>query len=129
MPHGLIVMVWNERYGVEIVAKYPLDTTSRITEKTLIQIYNMHQFSRESGIAALTIEGVNFQSYYTGEPTGLYIILVLNILENPEDYELRLSEVTLKILNNLADEKYIELLPSLFKQISAKPPLNFTSDK
>ena len=129
MPHGLIVMVWNEKYGVEIVAKYPSDITSRITEKTLLQIYNMHQFSRESGIAALTIEDVNFQSYYTGEPTGLYIVLVLNILENPEDYELRLSKVTLKILDNFVDEKYIELLPSLFKQISVKPPLNFTSDK
>jgi hypothetical protein len=40
------------------------------------------------------------------------------MLENPEDYEEGLKKISQIILENLKEEKYIDMLPSLFTQIS-----------
>jgi hypothetical protein len=117
MPDGLIFMKYDERSGMEIKAKYP-EKKFKITDKTLMQILNLHEFSEQAGIVSLTLEDINFVTYYSGSDSDYFFILMLNMLESPEDYEEVLEEVSLNIIENLENKKYIEMLPRLFKKIS-----------
>ena len=120
MPDGLIVMRYDDRSGIDVKVKYP-EEKLKVSDKTLMHIFNLHEFSNEPGIASLTIEKVNFVTYYSGSQTDYFFILILNILENPEDYEDVLEEVSKTILKNLKKNKYCEMLPSLFNQIIEYP--------
>jgi len=122
MPNGLIFMKYDERSGMEIKAKYP-EKKFKITDKTLMQILNLHEFSKQAGIVSLTLENINFVTYYSGSDTDYFFILMLNILENPEDYEEILEEVSQIILKNLEKKKYLKLLPSLFNKIMDSPKI------
>jgi hypothetical protein len=109
-------MKYDERSGIDIKAMYP-EGKMKISNGTLMHIFNLHEFSKEPGIASLTIEDISFLSYYSGSRTDYFLILILNILETPEDYEEILKNISKTILNNLKNNKYIEKLPFLFKQI------------
>ncbi len=115
-------MKYDERSGMEIKAKYP-EKKFKITDKTLMQILNLHEFSKQAGIVSLTLENINFVTYYSGSDTDYFFILMLNILENPEDYEEILEEVSQIILKNLEKKKYLKLLPSLFNKIMDSPKI------
>jgi len=120
MPDGLIVMKYDDRIGIDIKATYP-EGKLKTSDRTLMHIFNLHEFSKDPGIASLTIDNINFVTYYSGSETDYFFILILNILENSEDYEKILEEVSQVILNNLEKKKYNEMLPSLFKQIIDYP--------
>lgn len=120
MPDGLIVMKYDERSGIDIMAKYP-EEKLKISNKTLMHILNLHEFSKHPGIASLTIQNINFVTYYSGSETDFFFILMLNMLEDPEDYENVLEDVSQIVLENIGKNKYIEMLPSLFKQIVEYP--------
>ncbi len=123
MPDGLIVMKYDERSGIDIKATYPKGKV-KTSDRTLMHIFNLHEFSNEPGIASLTIEKTNFVTYYSGSETDYFFILILNILENPEDYEEILKEVSQNILENLEKNKFVKMLPLLFKRI-----LNYPKNK
>ncbi len=120
MPEGFIVMRYDDRSGIDIKATFP-EGKLQTSERTLMHIFNLHEFSKEPGIASLTIEKTNFVTYYSGSQTDYFFILILNILENPEDYEEILEEVSKTILKNLKKNKYYEMLPSLYNQIIEYP--------
>ncbi|MFX0022265.1 MAG: hypothetical protein ACFE9S_08050 [Candidatus Hermodarchaeota archaeon] len=82
-----------------------------------MHIFNLHEFSKEPGIASPTIEEINFVTYNSGEETDYFLILMLSILENPENYEAFLTEISQIILKNLSNNKYIDLIPSLYNNI------------
>lgn len=116
MPDGLIVMKYDDRSGIDVKVKYPEEEV-KITNKTLMHIFNLHEFSKEPGIASLTIGEINFVTYYSGEKTDYFFILMLNILENPENYETVLTEISHVILKNLDNNKYLAIIPSLYNNI------------
>jgi hypothetical protein len=116
MPDGLIVMRYDDRSGIDVKVKYP-EGKVKISNKTLMHIFNLHEFSKDPGIASLTIGEINFVTYYSGEETDYFFILILNILENPENYEAVLTEISQIILKNLSKNKYRELIPSLYNNI------------
>jgi len=120
MPDGLIVMKYDDRSGIDIKAKYPKGKM-KASDKTLMHIFTLHEFSKEPGIASLTIDNINFITYYSGSGTDYFFILMLNILENSEEYEEILEKISQIILNNLEKKKYLKMLPSLFKQITDYP--------
>lgn len=120
MPDGLIFLKYDERSGMEIKAKYP-EKKFKITDKTLMHILNLHEFSKPAGIVSLTLENINFVTYYSGSDTDYFFILMLTMLENPEDYEEILEEVSQIILKNLEKKKYLKMLPSLFTKIVDYP--------
>lgn len=122
MPVGLVVMRWNERVGTEILAKYPEEIN--ITDKTLMQVYSTHEYSGESGMISLMVGSLNIASYYTGPDSGYYILLLLNVDDDPDAYEGGLSTVARTILKNLEDDAYKEMIPSLFQRLSVYPTLN-----
>ncbi|MBA7474899.1 hypothetical protein ES707_10261 [subsurface metagenome] len=122
MPVGLVVMKWDERVGTEILAKYPEEIV--ITDKTLMQVYSTHEYSGESGMISLMVGSLNIASYYTGPEKGYYILLLLNLDDDPDAYEGGLIDTSRTILQNLEDDAFIQLVPSLFRRVSMYPTLN-----
>ncbi len=122
MPVGLVVMKWDERVGTEILGKYPEEIV--ITDKTLMQVYSTHEYSGESGMISLMVGSLNIASYYTGPEKGYYILLLLNLDDDPDAYEGGLADASRIILQNLEDEGYVQLIPSLFRRLSVYPTLN-----
>ena len=122
MPVGLVVMKWDDRVGTEILAEYPEEIV--ITDKTLMQVYSTHEYSGESGMISLMVGSLNIASYYTGPDKGYYILLLLNIDDDPDTYEGGLINTSRTILQNLEDDVYKQLVPSLFRRLSIYPSLN-----
>ncbi len=122
MPIGLVVMKWDERVGTEILAKHPEEII--ITDKTLMQVYSTHEYSGESGLISLMVGSLNIASYYTGPEKGYYILLLLNIDDDTDAYEGGLADTSRIILQNLEDDAYVQLVPSLFRRLSVYPTLN-----
>jgi hypothetical protein len=122
MPVGIVLMKWDERVGTEILAKYPEEIT--VTDKTLMQVYSTHEYSGESGMISLMVGSLNIASYYTGPEKGYYILLLLNIDDDPDAYEGGLADTSRIILQNLEDDAYLQLIPSLFRRLSVYPTLN-----
>ena len=117
MPIGIILMKWDEKIATEILTKYPDDKSFEISDKTLLHLLNLHEFSEKPGLSTLTVKRVNLITYYSGVEKGHYVILVLSILENPDDFEEKFEDIAQKILENLEDEKYKEMIPSFFKEL------------
>ena len=113
MPIGLIFMKWNEITGNEILTKYPEEV--EITERNLMQIFDTHDFSGEKGLI----------SWYSGPDTNYCITLLLNITDDPDDYQDGLSEVSQIILQNLEDDVYLDIIPSLYQKIIQYPSFTF----
>ncbi len=122
MPVGLVVMRWDERVGTEILAKYPEEIN--VTDKTLMQVYSTHEYSGESGMISLMVGALNIASYYTGPEKGYYILLLLNLDDDPDAYEGGLTDVARTILQNLEDDAYVTMIPSLFRRLSVYPTLS-----
>jgi len=110
-------MKYDDKSGISIKAEYP-DEGLNVPNGTLMNIFSLHEFSKQDGVASLTVGDVNLATYYTGEDIDYYVVLILKMLENPEDYEEGLKKISQIILENLKEEKYIDMLPSLFTQIS-----------
>jgi hypothetical protein len=120
-PLGLILMKWDERIGAELIAKYPEDVN--VSDKTLMQIYGTHEYSGEKGLITLIRGNLNVLSYYTGPESAYYIILILNIDDDPDMYEGAMPNVAQLILQHLDDDSYLQMVPFLFQRLSVYPSL------
>jgi hypothetical protein len=133
MTFGLLALKWNERSGIEIVSKYPEDVDSKLSKRDLFQIYNMHQYNQgKEGMVSLTLNSINFISYYSGEDSGYYIVLVLNILENPEDFEEILEELAHEVIermNGFEDNDNHKVLKKKFLEYFDKSNLESQESK
>jgi hypothetical protein len=89
-----------------------------------MQVYSTHEYSGESGMISLMVGSLNIASYYTGPEKGYYILLLLNLDDDPDAYEGGLADTSRIILQNLEDEAYLQLIPSLFRRLSVYPTLN-----
>ena len=121
MPTGLILMKWDERLGVSILAQHP--EAIEVSSKTLMQIYSTHEYSGEAGLISLNVGAMNLVSYYTGPDIGVYLILALTMDEDPEVFEDGLSDATRLIVQNLDNDAYKPLIPSIFQRLSVFPKL------
>ena len=116
MPEGLLLMQWNERSGIEVIDQYPEAIERKFSKKTFLQIFNMHQYSRKRGIAWINLDSVNLVSYYSGPQSNYFLVLLLNILEDPEDYEEKLEAHANNLLNDAINpEEYKDMLPKIFQ--------------
>ncbi|MFX1287132.1 MAG: hypothetical protein ACFFFY_01055, partial [Promethearchaeota archaeon] len=122
-PIGLIFMKWDERIGTEILLQYPEDI--KISMKTLMQVYSTHEYSGEKGVITLTEGSLNIVSYYSGPEKGYYLILILNIDDDPDVYENGIVDALQIILLNLEDDFYKEMIPKLFQRLSLYPTFNY----
>ena len=122
MPVGLLVMKWDDRVGTEIIAKYPEEIN--VTDRTLMQIYSSHEYSGEPGMISLMVGPLNIVSYYAGSEKRFYVILLLNLDDDPDAYEGGLSDISRIVLQNIEKKAFVPLIPSLFQRISIYPSLN-----
>jgi hypothetical protein len=122
MPIGLVIMRWDIKVSTEILAKYPGELI--ISDETLMQIYAAHEYTGEPGMISLLVGPLNIASYYTGREKPLYIILLLNLDEDPDTYEGGLSDISRVIFQNYEDKAYLDMIPFLFQRLSTYPHLN-----
>ncbi|TFF95946.1 MAG: hypothetical protein EU547_06955 [Promethearchaeota archaeon] len=73
---------------------------------------------------SLMVGSLNIASYYTGPDSGYYILLLLNVDDDPDAYEGGISNVARIVLQNLENEAYKDMIPSLFQRLSIYPTLN-----
>lgn len=122
MPIGLIFMKWNEITGNEILTKYPEEV--EITERNLMQIFDTHDFSGEKGLISLMVGSLNIISWYSGPDTNYCITLLLDIDDDPDDYQDALTEISQLILQNLENDVYFDIMPSLYQNLIQYPSLS-----
>ena len=121
-PSGLLLMRWDERIGTEILVKYPDELN--VSDKSLMQIYGTHEYSGEKGMVTLTTGTSNILSYYTGPEQSFYLLLFLDIDDDPDIYEGGMAQIISVILENLEDDSYLQMIPSLFQRLSLYPSLS-----
>jgi len=121
-PKGFLLMKWDERIGTELLVKHP--KTLNISDKTLMQVYSTHEYSAERGLITLTVGSMNILSYYTGPESGYYVILLLDLEDDPDEYEGAMVNVAYTILQNIEDDSYLEMIPLLFQRLTVFPHLN-----
>jgi hypothetical protein len=121
MTQGILIMHWDDRVGVEVVAKYPDEVL--IQEKTLMQIYSQHEFTSEAGMVSIMAGSVNLASYYTGPDSAIYVILLLSNDEDGDTFEEGLVETSRQIMENIESESLGSILPSLFQRLSVYPKM------
>ena len=122
MPVGLVIMKWDDRVGTEILATHPEEIS--ITDKTLMQVYSTHEYTGEAGMVSLMVGSLNIASYFSGPEKSLYVILLLNLDEDPDAYEGGLVDISGIVLQNLDDDAYLRMVPTLFQRLSVYPHLN-----
>ena len=116
MPLGLLVVKWEERSALVKTAQYPQNNDLYVTEKTLLHLLNLYGFSKEPGMTTLTVKDVNIITYYFGVELNYYIILVLNLLEDVEDFEKKFEKLAFEIFDHLEDSTYKGMLPELYEK-------------
>ncbi|WP_457558193.1 hypothetical protein [Candidatus Harpocratesius sp.] len=121
MPSGMVIMHWDERTGVEIVATYPEGIN--LEEKTMMQLYSQHEFTGEAGMVSLTAGPINLASYYTGPESSIYVILLLLTSEDPDSFEEGMIEISRQILSNIGTPNLEQILPTYFQRLSVYPTL------
>ena len=122
MAIGMVLMRWDERVGAEILTKYPEELI--ISDKTLMQIYSTHEYNQEAGMISMMIGASTIASYYTGPEHSLYVILVLNVDEDPDAFEEGMADASRIIVQNLEDDAFKNIIPSLYQRISVYPTLD-----
>jgi hypothetical protein len=82
-----------------------------------------HEYSGERGLVSLIRGNLNVLSYYTGPESAYYIVLILNIDDDPDMYEGAIPNVAQLILQHLNDDSYLQMVPFLFQRLSVYPSL------
>jgi len=89
-----------------------------------MQVYSTHEYSGESGMISLMIGSLNIASYYTGPENNFYILLLLNLDDDPDAYEEGLIDISRIILGNIDDDAFLQMIPTLFRRLSVYPTLS-----
>ncbi|MHA1379452.1 MAG: hypothetical protein ACTSRG_13845 [Candidatus Helarchaeota archaeon] len=119
MPIGLVVFTWDDRIGAEVKAKVPVEL--EVPEQTLKQIYSSHFLEESGGFLSLIIGALNVASYYTGTELSYFVSLLLTIDEDPDNYEDAIIDAARYIITNMENDRYMEILPSIYDRISLYP--------
>jgi hypothetical protein len=122
MPIGMIIMKWDERTGAETLAKYPEELM--MSSKTLMQVYSTHEYTEDPGLVSMMLGTSTIVSYFTGSIYNIYVILVLNVDEDPDVFEEGLSDISHMVIQNIEADAYKNILPSLFQRVSVYPTLD-----
>lgn len=123
IPKGICLIKWNNEIGAMLVSKYPKNL--KITSKQLTNIYASHRMNNiDPNFVILTLTDTKVISFFSGigenviiEPDHI-VALILRRDEKPMKFKAILKDVAAKILSNLKEEKYNELFPILFKEIT-----------
>ncbi|MBD3343069.1 MAG: hypothetical protein GF353_28485 [Candidatus Lokiarchaeota archaeon] len=122
MPVGLVLFKWDDLEGNVILTKFPPSLS--VSEKNLNQIFDTHELSGEKGVISLMVGELNAISYYSGAQSKICITLLLNIDDDPDEFENGLVDISQQILLNIENRKYIQFFPALYKKLINYPRLS-----
>ena len=121
MPVGLVTMRWDDRVGTQLLGKYPEEIN--ISEKTLMQVYSTHEYSREAGMISMMVGPLNIASYYTGPEKSFYLLLLLSLDDDPDLYEGGMADCMRMIIQAYEEGALEKVIPTVFQQLSIFPTL------
>ncbi len=94
-----------------------------ISERLKLQIFQMHEYTREAGNISLFNEGTSIVSYASGPNVGIYIILLLHADEFVENYEDALLEFGPIIAEGHRNQDFPTFLVGQYRRIVEFPKL------
>ena len=115
-------MIWDQRSGTEIIARYPEEI--KVTDRTLMQVYSTHEYSGESGLISVMVGPLNIASYYTGAENAFYLLLLLDIDDDADTYEGGIADAARVVYQAYQDDELKEVVPVVFQRLSLYPSLN-----
>ena len=124
MPKGIIVMEWDERTGAQAIAHFP--ETIDVQQKTLMQVYAAHNYEEASGIVTLMVGPLNLMSYYTGEDSGYYIVLALELEEESDIFEDALIDAGRVILQSIKQGTLDLIISGVYGRIANYPKFDIS---
>ncbi|NHI92918.1 MAG: hypothetical protein EAX96_10490 [Candidatus Lokiarchaeota archaeon] len=115
MLKGIVIFTFNEKRGMHIETKFPIEFD--LDPSILMRIYTAHAYDKSVKFFSLSVGSLNIASTYTGSEMDLYISLILDTEDDPDDYEDILDYAGIQLLNKLSKERYLDLIPSIFSRI------------
>ncbi|MHA1271138.1 MAG: hypothetical protein ACTSPY_15195 [Candidatus Helarchaeota archaeon] len=119
---GLFIFTWDSRTGTVLKSKYPEEVD--VSGEILMKIYQAHAYEEGGGFISLTIGALNVASYLIADEK-YYFSLLLSIEEDPDSFEDALIDAAKTIMNDLYEDRYKSLLPSIFQRITIYPKLEY----
>ena len=128
MPEGLAVLRWDDELGPIVTTKIPKRLKMGLDPTTSMKAYGFATLgetedSQKPGFRSMPFDEFTLAAYYgglnmhvKGHPS--MVILVLHPEENPGVYKDALPEIATQIFLNLEEDKYIEMVPKLYKEIA-----------
>ncbi|TET59768.1 MAG: hypothetical protein E3J52_05235 [Promethearchaeota archaeon] len=123
MPVGILVIRWDNEIGPINEGFYP--DTLKITNNLLTQVYSSHRYqSLHPGFASISLKNNKVVSFFSGvgqdfiSVENYVVALLLRRDEKPGKYREILKTIAAEILEKIPDEKYKEVLPSLYEQLA-----------
>ncbi|NWF96315.1 MAG: hypothetical protein HXY34_09240 [Candidatus Thorarchaeota archaeon] len=128
MPEGLAVLKWDDELGPVVTAKTPKSLVLGLDPTTSMRVYGIATLgeteeSQKPGFTSLSFNDFKLAVYYGGLNMHLkglpsMVFLVLSPDEEPEIYKDALPEIATQIFLTTEENKYVEMVPKLYGQIS-----------
>ncbi len=115
MIKGILIFTFNEKSGMNLKTKFPEDI--ELDPNILMRIYTLHAYDRNLNTFSLTIGSLNIATLYTGAESDLYISLLLDPDDDPDDLNDILNYAGKQLLRRLSQDQYLDLIPSIFSRI------------
>jgi len=134
MPEGLAVLKWDDELGPVVTSKTPKGLQLGLDPTTSMRVYGISTLgeteeSQKPGFSSLAFDQFKLGVYYGGLGMHLrglpsMVFLVLSPDEDPDAYKDALPEIATQIFLNAEDNKYVDMVPKLFKQIARYTQMN-----
>ena len=128
MPEGIAVLKWDDELGPVVTAKTPKSLKMGLDPTTSMRVYGIATLgeteeSQKPGFSSLAFDEFKLAVYYGGLNMHLkglpsMVFLVMQPEEDPDVYKDALPEMATQIFLNAEEDKYVEMVPKLYKQIS-----------
>ena len=123
MPVGILIIRWDNEIGPINEGFYPENL--KITNNLLTQVYSSHRYqSLKPGFASISLKNNKVVSFFSGVGTdhisveNYVVALLLRRDEKPNKYREILKIIAAEILDQTQDNKFIKLLPHLYKDLA-----------
>ncbi len=128
MPKGLAVLKWDDELGPVVTSKTPKSLKKGLDPTTSMRVYGIATLgeteeSQKPGFSSLAFDEFKLAVYYGGLNMHLkglpsMVFLVLDPDEDPDVYKDALPEMATQIFLNAEEDKYVDMVPKLYKQIA-----------
>ena len=128
MPEGIAVLKWDDELGPVVTAKTPKSLKMGLDPTTSMRVYGIATLgeteeAQKPGFSSLAFDEFKLAVYYGGLNMHLkglpsMVFLVMQPEEDPDVYKDALPEMATQIFLNAEEDKYVEMVPKLYKQIS-----------